>query len=602
MANLEVLDSLTVLPSAVSEEKDSDKRITEFKEYVKSKLILQGKNPSNPKVKATINNIQDPLKANAGQQCSVAVAKSEGIFSSDGSSVFNSTISNTKGLSNDFLTNSKRYSVCNYDKKNNKASSNCGLNSPFLSKTGDNKCAVVSCPPGFNKINGECVLSSEYIKPYSMNKKNVCDEKIYDWFTIPNYHLGNRYKTFNKDHEDSRKTHPKNLIKCYEPCELGKIPYITDPTDISSDTNQVCINKEIADYGIYGEKSLDYCPLALIHLLGYNKELFRTDYESRLSTNLSANIKNRQANIEQLIENAEQDIKKSANTYIEFVSKQPEEYISKNAKQNTKEKVACMASASSKDIIMAHTIASRIKANPKYIDTDILPFYNYNNEKLKKVHKETLLWASTHSFSKNTELGSQLLDIGNRGLMNTYSSEDVKLLEDINTIEETEEPPKSKQEIISDRRRDNISKMKTTCNRDTTVGYSLFNACPGTMGVGYDNIFESAYSLIVGSSDFNNDSFQTNKYLKNIPKLVIIFLYFIILLVLLIVFVKLSRFIYNISKCLVPYSMVSTLRSVNIISNFVTTLLLSRRSYIFYEGDLKSLEIMILELCKTKSI
>lgn len=603
MTNREVLDSLTILPSAVVEEKDSEQRITKYKEYVKSRLILQGNNPSNPRFRETIRNVQDPLKANAGHQCSVAVSKSEGLFPNDGTSVFNSTISDTKGISNDFLTNNKRYSVCHYNRKNQTAFSNCGLNSPFLSKTGSNKCAVNSCPPGFKMKKGECVLSSEYIKPYSMNKENVCEEKIYDWFTIPNYHLGNRYKAFNKDHEDSRKTHPKNLIKCFAPCELGKIPYITDPNDVSSDTNNVCINKEIAEYGIYGDNSLDYCPVALIHLLGYNQDLFRKDYEKRLSTstNVSENIKRRQLKVEELIENAERDIKRSATSYVEFLSKQPDDYLVKKAKHNIREKTACIASITSKDIVIAHQIASKVKSNPNSIDTDILPFYNYKNDKHKQIHKETLRWATEQSFSKSTELGSQMLDIGNRytRVQSVNDSDsDMKLLEDINTIKEVSEPEKSKQEIAEIKSRDGISKMKTTCNRDMNIGYSLFNTYPGTMGVGFNDIFASLEALLSGSFDYHNDSFQSNKYLNNIPKLVIIFLYFIIFLVLLIVFVKLSRFVYNISKCLVPHSILSMMSGINRASSFVTSLLLSRSSYIFYQGDIKTLEVMINDICK----
>lgn len=97
---------------------------------------------------------------------------------------------------------------------------------------------------------------------YTYNKKDksgYCENKWYDWITIPNYHFGNGYL------KDSGLFSKEDVKVCYAPCEKGKMPYI----DINGEYK--CVNKKIAENGLY-EKKMDYSPISLINLLGNSQE------------------------------------------------------------------------------------------------------------------------------------------------------------------------------------------------------------------------------------------------------------------------------------------------------------------------------------------
>jgi len=89
--------------------------------------------------------------------------------------------------------------------------------------------------------------------------KAFCENKWYDWIIVPNYHFGNQY------YKDSGEYSVNDVKKCYKPCPKNKIPYL----DINN--NQKCVNKKVAENGIYYNK-LDYSPISLINLLGNNQE------------------------------------------------------------------------------------------------------------------------------------------------------------------------------------------------------------------------------------------------------------------------------------------------------------------------------------------
>jgi hypothetical protein len=97
---------------------------------------------------------------------------------------------------------------------------------------------------------------------YSYNKKDksgYCENKWYDWITIPNYHFGNNYL------KDSGSFSKEDVKVCYAPCEKGKMPYY----DINGEYK--CVSKKIAENGLY-EKKMDYSPISLINLIGNSQE------------------------------------------------------------------------------------------------------------------------------------------------------------------------------------------------------------------------------------------------------------------------------------------------------------------------------------------
>ena len=112
-----------------------------------------------------------------------------------------------------------------------------------------------------SNINNSCMKP---LADAEVSKQYRCDERWYDWFTVPNYHLGNGY--INPD--------PSNPGTCFKPCLPGAIPtYQTDPVDgqnlhflTNIENTGNCISRENYFGGKYASGS-DYCPLAWIYIL-----------------------------------------------------------------------------------------------------------------------------------------------------------------------------------------------------------------------------------------------------------------------------------------------------------------------------------------------
>lgn len=136
-------------------------------------------------------------------------------------------------------------------------------------------CITYSCPNStitpmdeyFQQTKWGSNINNSCMKPLAdaeVSKQYRCDERWYDWFTIPNHHLGNGF--INPD--------PANPGKCFNPCAAGSLPaYQTDPVDgqnlhvlTNKDNTENCISR--ADYfgGKYADGS-DHCPLAWIYIL-----------------------------------------------------------------------------------------------------------------------------------------------------------------------------------------------------------------------------------------------------------------------------------------------------------------------------------------------
>jgi len=113
---------------------------------------------------------------------------------------------------------------------------------------------------------------------YNVDKRNFCEENWYDWFTIPNYHLGNNYTMSKKD--------PK---VCYKACPTYSVPaYGTDPVDgelqsifDTDDKIDKCVARDTYFAGKYAN-GIEYCPLTKIHLLN---NAVRTDLISYTTSN-----------------------------------------------------------------------------------------------------------------------------------------------------------------------------------------------------------------------------------------------------------------------------------------------------------------------------
>lgn len=99
---------------------------------------------------------------------------------------------------------------------------------------------------------------------------DICDERWYDWFTIPDYHNGNNYSA------------QMNMIKtkkiCYKHCMFGSIPINDKDNYITK-----CINRDFIDNGRL-KNTFPYTPFSMIILLGSTKkdlmELYKSEFDS----------------------------------------------------------------------------------------------------------------------------------------------------------------------------------------------------------------------------------------------------------------------------------------------------------------------------------
>ena len=142
-------------------------------------------------------------------------------------------------------------------------------------------------------------------------KKNTayCEDKWFDWIITPNYHFGNRY------YRDSGAYSKEDVKKCYKPCGMGRLPYLNDNNEY------ICVSKDVVYDGIYRNK-LDYSPIALINLIGNNKENLKKLYENLYEYELN-NIdityyeKNSENNLTSFdVNDAIDEIKKVLNTIV----------------------------------------------------------------------------------------------------------------------------------------------------------------------------------------------------------------------------------------------------------------------------------------------
>lgn len=168
----------------------------------------------------------------------------------------------------------KPYSICNKI-SDNLAIANCVIssNSPFftLNKL-NNRCIPLELKLPEKKAeqsNDKTYFTTNNELYYNkIDNKGFCEDKWYDWFTIPNYYLGNGYK---KDKGIKTKY---DIYKCYQSCDgVNSIPYINDNNEYK------CLPKDIAEFGLYKNR-LSFPSLALIYLLGFNIENYDTYYRA----------------------------------------------------------------------------------------------------------------------------------------------------------------------------------------------------------------------------------------------------------------------------------------------------------------------------------
>ena len=165
-----------------------------------------------------------------------------------------------------------KYSLCSLPegKTSQQAYENCAINNPWLTLDASKTCSLpktIPLPNGFSYTTD----GNKIIPPKKMYKYNVinsyCQERWYDWFTIPDYHLGNKYTII------PNKLNVFSIDKCMKPCKIGYIP----SGDIS-DNDLKCVEKNYYKSGKYAN-TINYLPISLILLLGSTKDSLKEYYK-----------------------------------------------------------------------------------------------------------------------------------------------------------------------------------------------------------------------------------------------------------------------------------------------------------------------------------
>jgi hypothetical protein len=218
-----------------------------------------------------------------GEVCTIETAKAYGIFGKD--KYFNSMMPDDEKDNLDILIgnneNNSNYSLCTLDNEN--AYMNCVLSTKNPWKTLNDTAEYCMIPIditlpsalSYNKESPSLIDKPSDIS-ITMPKSEICKERWYDWFSIPDYHLSNKYV---------QHTNSDNETVCLAPCKsdstVQTLPY-TNPNG-----DRMCIDRNLFRNGYYKE-DFHYLPLALVFLLGSGKETLIQSHQKLLSQTRSS--------------------------------------------------------------------------------------------------------------------------------------------------------------------------------------------------------------------------------------------------------------------------------------------------------------------------
>lgn len=374
---------------------DSDSDLT-LDQKTEKKTLFEKSNKSNKSY-----NISDTILP--AEVCTVDVARQNNWFSDNMTNYFNlnkdldQNIIKTK--SNDFIKNDKQFSICTPNSDNTKAYQNCALTSPWRTLENE-KCKIKEgfCPPSFQFKDGSCILPKQNLEYFQRDRTGFCENKWYDWFSIPNYHLSNGYQKYVKSG-----SHKKDITKCFKPCELGTIPFNMNRTDVNNKNHVKCIKKSTANFGLYGKN--DYCPISMVLLLNTDKKYLKDSLMNKIEIpeiNRRDDIYNKQQH--EIIDNAYTDVISNAKKYVIESGIQPTD-LSK-PKLGDLEFDPCIEIGTHNDLIKAYDICKELsdKSKEKEIRTKINNIYAYNDERILNKHMKLLYKSCSKCFEiKNSD-------------------------------------------------------------------------------------------------------------------------------------------------------------------------------------------------------
>tara|TARA_Y100000389_G_scaffold40620_1_gene35185 strand:- start:8707 stop:10380 length:1674 start_codon:yes stop_codon:yes gene_type:complete len=351
--------------------------------------------------KFTRNNTHVSDVVIPAEVCTIETARQNKWFSENTSNYFNLRSdldqNKIKTTSNDFIKNNKNFSICNTTSDLKTAYPNCALTSPWRTFE-KNKCKIEknNCPPNFISQNGSCVLPKQNLQYFQRNKKGFCEEKWYDWFSIPNYHLKNGYQKYIKSG-----SHNKDITKCFKPCELGTVPFNKDKNDTNNKNHIKCIDKQSANYGLYGKN--DYCPTSMVLLLGIDKKYIKDSLLNKVKVPVNkrrTHIYNKQEN--EVIDKAYNEIIHNAKNYV-IKSGIREKDVNK-PKLGDIEFDSCVELGENEDLIKAYDICKELSDSDKKkeIINKIRTTYNYSDDRIINKHLNLLYKSCSKCFEIKT--------------------------------------------------------------------------------------------------------------------------------------------------------------------------------------------------------
>lgn len=192
------------------------------------------------------------------------------IFSSD----FKGSYSNIINIDLDNINNDEGLeNLAKIDNENNSIYANCVFKSsiPWYTTNIDNKKCIITDDIDNNlknkiQIDKKTGIVTPILKstnnqksvycPYFSNvNKAFCENRWYDWITVPNYYLGNTY------YKDTSQYTEADVYKCYAPCTGDYMPYTKSNGDLK------CIPKKYFNNGIFTNKYF-FSSFGLINLIG----------------------------------------------------------------------------------------------------------------------------------------------------------------------------------------------------------------------------------------------------------------------------------------------------------------------------------------------
>jgi len=303
--------------------------------------------PSTP-VKQTVS---------AGEVCSIDIAKKYGFYDKD--HYYTDDYSDVKTYS-DIDTDQGRDSnaLCKQTNDGKIAYPSCSLvyGVPYEQDPTDRSKCVVNirnfCPPKMTK-GGMCKRSNIML-PAPVSMQTHCDEKITDWYMIPNYHLGNKYNFIQKKGNTE--------AQCMKPCPVDRVPgYVQDPVDNSSagirtNTELIkCYTKDEYMGGKYSETE-NFCPIAWVYRLGRKEEDIADDIIEKINDSGASNTYKKIA--VSVANNEAKQVYKDSKRLLENIDFPNDATLGACSKLNTQERVE-----------KAYSICKNIQTNPDSIDT-----------------------------------------------------------------------------------------------------------------------------------------------------------------------------------------------------------------------------------------